>query len=59
MNNAEIERIYTALAECIGRAGEAGTSRLLAVLALDLLSRQPNAEAALERILKAERLAKL
>ena len=59
MNNAEIERIYTALAECIARVGKAKTSLLLATLALDLLSQQPDADAALERILQAERLANI
>ena len=59
MNNAEIELIYTALAQCIARVGQAKTSLLLATLALDLLSQQPDADAALERILQAERLAKI
>jgi hypothetical protein len=57
MNTDEIEFIYTALAECIARVGKAKTSLLLATLALDLLSQQSNADAALERILQAERLA--
>jgi len=57
MNNAEIELTYTALAECIARVGETKTSLLLATLALDLLSRQHDAEAALTHILQAERLA--
>jgi len=57
MNNADIERTYTALAECIARIGEAKTSLLLATLALDLLCRQPDADAALTHILQAERLA--
>jgi hypothetical protein len=56
MNNAEIEIAYTALAECIARVGEAKTPLLLATLALDLLHRQPDAHAALARILQAERL---
>ena len=59
MNNAEIELIYTALAQCIARVGQAKTSLLLATLALDLLSQQPDADAALERILQAERLANI
>jgi hypothetical protein len=57
MNNAEIELTYTALAECIARVGEAKTALFLATLALDLLSRQPDADAALTHILQAERLA--
>jgi hypothetical protein len=59
VNPAEIELIYTALAECIARVDKARTSLLLATLALDLLSQQPNAQAALERILQAERLANI
>jgi hypothetical protein len=57
MNSAELELTYTALAESIARIGEAKTSLLLATLALDLLSRQPDAGAALSHILQAERLA--
>jgi hypothetical protein len=57
MNNAEIELTYTALAECIARAGEAKTQLLLATLALNLLCQQPDAGAALAHILQAERLA--
>ena len=57
MNNAQIEITYTALAECIARVGETRTSLLLATLALDLLSQQPDADAALAHILQAERLA--
>jgi hypothetical protein len=56
MKNAEIELIYSALAECIARVGEAKTPLLLATLALDLLGREPDANAALARILQAERL---
>ena len=59
MNNAQIEITYTALAECIARVGENKTSLLLATLALDLLSQQPDADAALAHILQAERLAKI
>jgi len=59
MNSADIDAVYTELAESIARVGEAKTHLFLATLALDLLSRQANAEAALEYILKAERLAKI
>jgi hypothetical protein len=55
MSNAELELTYTALAECIARVGER-TSLLLATLALDLLHHQPDADAALARILQAGRL---
>ena len=59
MNNAQIEVIYTALAECIARVGESKTPLLLATLALDLLNEQSDAGAALARISQAERLANL
>ncbi len=59
MNNAEIDLPYTALAECIARVGEAKTALLLATLALDLLCQQPDADAALTHILRAERLANM
>jgi hypothetical protein len=59
MNSTELELIYTALAESIARVGETKTSLLLAALALDLLSRQPDADAALTHILQAERLANI
>lgn len=59
MNNAQIELTYTALAECIARVGETKTPLLLATLALDLLSHQPDADSALVHILQAERLARL
>jgi hypothetical protein len=57
MNETEIELTYTALAECIARVGKGRTSLLLATLALDLLSEQPDVDAALNHILQAERLA--
>ncbi|HEV7613887.1 MAG TPA: hypothetical protein VGO37_18555 [Steroidobacteraceae bacterium] len=56
MNANQVELIYTALAECIARVGETKTPLLLATLSLDLLSRQADADAALEHILQAERL---
>jgi hypothetical protein len=59
VNNVDIEITYTALAECLARVGEAKASLLLATLALDLLSRQPDADAALMHILQAERLANI
>ena len=57
MSETELEQTYTALAECIGRVGKNKTSLLLATLALDLLSQQADAGAALAHILQAERLA--
>jgi hypothetical protein len=59
MNSTQIEAIYTELAECIARVGEAKTALLLSTLALDLLSEQPDAGAALARIAQAERLVNL
>jgi hypothetical protein len=59
MNSTELELTYTALAESIARVGESKTSLLLATLALDLMSRQPDADAALRHILQAERLANI
>ena len=59
MNDSQVEITYTALAECIARIGKAKTSLFLATLALDLLSEQPDAEAALRHILQAERLANI
>ena len=57
MNNAEIELTYTALAQSIARVGDAKTPVFLATLALDLLHQQPDADAALAHIARAERLA--
>ena len=59
MNENQLELTYTALAECISRVGEDKTPLLLATLALDLLSRQPDADTALAHILQAERLANI
>ncbi|TAM49083.1 MAG: hypothetical protein EPN61_02985 [Burkholderiaceae bacterium] len=59
MSENELEQTYTALAECIGRVGENKTPLLLATLALDLLSQQENAKAALAHIVQAERLASI
>ena len=59
MNSSQIEVTYTALAESIARIGETKTPLLLAALALDLLSRQPDAEAAIAHIVRAERLANI
>ncbi len=56
MNDTHIELTYTALAECIGRVGKDKTPLLLAALALELLTRLPDADAALEHISAAERL---
>ncbi len=59
MNSAEIDAVYTELAESIARVGEDRTHLFLATLALDLLSEQADAGTALELIAKAERLAQI
>jgi hypothetical protein len=58
VNDTHIELTYTALAECIGRVGKDKTPLLLATLALELLIRLPDADAALEHISSAERLTR-
>ena len=59
MNNADVDAVYTELAESIARVGEEKTHLFLATLALDLLSLQADAAHALWHIAKAERLAKI
>ena len=59
MNDTHIELTYTALAECLGRVGQDKTPLLLATLALELLTRLPDADAALEHIAAAERLTRM
>ena len=59
MNSAQIEIVYTELAQSIARVGETKTALFLATLALDPLSEQPDDAAALARIAQAERLAEL
>lgn len=59
MNEADVDTTYTALAQSIARVGEARSNLFLAALALDLLTQQPDAGAALAHILQAERLTKV
>ena len=59
MNNADVDVVYTELAESVARVGEEKTHLFLATLALDLLSLQADAATALGHIAKAERLAKI
>ena len=52
-----LDQTYTALAEATARVGEAKAPLFLATLALALLTRQADADQALELIAQAERLA--
>ena len=57
MTEPDLDRAYTALAEAVHRVGPQKAQLFLATLGLALLSRQPDAEAALAFIAQAERLA--
>lgn len=54
MTEQDLDTSYTALAEAISRVGEERASLFLAMLALSLLARQPNAEQVLDLIAQAE-----
>ena len=56
MSDDELDRCYTALSEALGRVGADEAALLLATLALALLARQPDAQAALLLIEQAERV---
>ncbi|UUZ62464.1 hypothetical protein LP414_10030 [Polaromonas sp. P1(28)-13] len=56
MNDAQLDHLYSALAQAIGRAGEARAPLFLATLALALLSHEADADKALAQIAQAERL---
>ena len=56
MRDDELDRCYTALSEALGRVGADKAALLLATLALGLLARQPDAQAALLLIEQAERV---
>ena len=58
MSDDELDRCYTALSEALGRMGADKVPLLLATLALGVLARQPNAQAALLLIEQAERVSK-
>lgn len=54
MTQAQLDEVYTALAQAVERAGEARAPLLLSMLSLQLLARQPDASSALEWIRRAE-----
>jgi len=56
MNSTELDTAYTALAEAIGRTGEANAQLMLATLALSLIAKLENADVALALIKQAESL---
>ncbi len=58
MRADELDALYGALAEAIGRIGPARTELLLATLALDLIAHHDDAARAAEAIARAERLAR-
>jgi hypothetical protein len=56
MTDSELDTVYTALAEALGRVGEGKTPLILSTLCLSLLSKQADADAALDLIAQAESL---
>jgi hypothetical protein len=59
MNSTELDTAYTALAETIGRVeklGEGNAQLMLATLALSLIAKLENADAALALISQTEKL---
>ena len=54
MTQAQLDEVYTALAQTVARVGEAHTPLLLSMLSLQLLARQPDTQSALEWIRRAE-----
>jgi hypothetical protein len=54
MTDAQLDEVYTALAQAVARVGEAQAPLFLSMLSLQLLSRQPDAERALDFIRGAE-----
>ena len=58
MRPAELDALYTALAEAIARVGEDRASLFLATLSLDLIAHHADPAAAAEAIERAERLAR-
>ena len=57
MTDTELDRVYTALAEALGRVGQVNTPLLLSTLALALLADLPSANKGLSLIEKAQALA--
>lgn len=56
MKPADLDRLYTALCEALGRVGERRASLLLATLALDLMARADDSDDVRSAIARAERL---
>jgi len=54
MTDQDLDTCYTALCSAIDRVGEQRAPLFLSMLALSLLARQPDAEAALPLIRQAE-----
>lgn len=57
MTDTELDAVYTALAQALGRVGETNTPLLLSTLCLSLLAKQEDANAAMDLIAQAEGLA--
>lgn len=56
MTDMELDTVYTALAETLGRVGEANTPLFLSTLCLSLLAQQDDADMALNLMTQAEGL---
>jgi hypothetical protein len=56
MTDAELDTVYTALAEAIGSVGTAKTPLLLSTLSLSLLAKHGDAKTGLELIEQAKQL---
>jgi hypothetical protein len=56
MTDMELDAVYTALAETLGRVGEANAPLFLSTLCLSLLAQQENAAIALNLITQSEGL---
>jgi hypothetical protein len=50
----ELDTVYTALAQALGRVGEANTPLFLATLGLSLLAALPDSQTGLDAIAQAE-----
>ena len=55
MNHDELDQVYTHMAQALTRVGESQAPLFLSILGLSLLSRQPDAGAALALLEQAER----
>lgn len=58
MKADDLDQAYTALAQALTRAGEPQAERLLAILSLSLMTRQPTLAPVLDLIEQAETLAR-